>query len=106
MVADIVVVLLLYQLLKPVNKNLAALMVILNLPGVVTAMLNELNQFAIPLLLRNADALRAFTPDQLYALVSLFLNCTAPGVSSAGYSGVSDLFPTGCWCSNQGSFPD
>src|SRR5579859_4779752 len=63
--------LLLYQLLKPVNKNVAALMVILNLLGVPIVMFNELNRLAILVLLNNVH-LTVFTSDQLHALVSLF----------------------------------
>src|SRR5262245_19582711 len=41
------VVLVFYQLLKPVNKIVALLMVVLNLLGVAITMVNELNYFAI-----------------------------------------------------------
>jgi hypothetical protein len=70
----VLVVLLLYKLLKPVNKNLAVLMVILFLVSVPIAMLNMLNQFAALLLLSGADYLTVFTADQLQALVMLFLD--------------------------------
>src|SRR5215472_17365702 len=49
-IVNIFVVLALYQLLKPVNKDIARLMVIFLLLGVPIAMLNELNQFAVLLL--------------------------------------------------------
>src|SRR5579859_741577 len=62
---DVAWVLVLYQLLKPVNKNMARLMVILILLNVPIALLNELNQFAILFLLHSADSLRAFTADQV-----------------------------------------
>src|SRR5215472_14906292 len=42
--------LVLYQLLRPVSKNAASLMVIFYLLIVPIAMLNELNSFAVPLL--------------------------------------------------------
>src|SRR5215217_681955 len=51
----ILVVLLLYQLLKPVNKNWALLMVIFLVAGVPIALLNKLNQFAALQLLSRAD---------------------------------------------------
>src|SRR5260370_29252070 len=73
--------LLLYQLFKPVNKNMAALMVILNLLGIPIVMLNELNRLAV---LRLLDThLTVFSPDQLHALVSLFLNLHALGLNIA-----------------------
>lgn len=105
MVTNIAVVLLLYQLLKPVNKNMAALMVILNLPSVPIAMLNELSQFAIPLLLHNADALRAFTPDQLNALVSLFLSLHDIGITIGGIFWGLWLVPYGLLVFQSGLFP-
>ncbi|HEY7349432.1 MAG TPA: DUF4386 domain-containing protein [Ktedonobacterales bacterium] len=77
-------VLVFYQLLKPVNKTLAVLMVILNLPGVVITLSNELNNFAILLLLHGADASRAFTPDQMHAAVSLLLQVHDTGGLIAG----------------------
>ncbi len=64
---NIFVVVLLYKLLKPVNRGMASLMVILILMGLTMAMLNELNQVAV-LLLSGADYLTAFTADQLQAV--------------------------------------
>jgi hypothetical protein len=71
-VAHIFIVLLLYQLLKPVDKNWAALMVIFMLVGVPITMLNELNHFAVQLLLSGADHLNVFTASQLQTLVLVF----------------------------------
>ncbi len=51
----ILLVLVLYKLLKPVNKNHAVLMVIFFLVSVPIAMLNMLNQIAALLLLSGAD---------------------------------------------------
>ncbi len=79
-VVNILVVLLLYKLLKPVNKNMALLMVIFLLVGVPIAMLNELNQFAILLVLHGGDALKVFTAEQLQALVPLFLGLHKQGI--------------------------
>jgi len=66
--------LLLYKLLKPVNKNTASLMVIFALVSVPITMLNELNHFAALLLSSGADYLRTFKTDQLHALVMFFLD--------------------------------
>jgi len=66
--------LVLYKLLKPVNKNIASLMVIFALVGVPITMLNELNHFAALLLSSGADYLTAFEADQLHALVMFFLD--------------------------------
>jgi hypothetical protein len=65
--------LVLYKLLKPVNKNIASLMVIFALVSVSISMLNELNHFAVLLLSSGAGYLTAFNPDQMNALVKFFL---------------------------------
>jgi hypothetical protein len=65
--------LILYKLLKPVNKTIAALMVIFALVCVPISMLNELNHFAVLLLASGASYLTAFKADQLNALVTFFL---------------------------------
>jgi hypothetical protein len=79
----IVVVLLLYRLLKPVDKNLALLMVIFLLAGVPIALLNKLNQFAALQLLSGAGYLTIFTPEQLQALAFLFLRLHNQGSTIA-----------------------
>jgi hypothetical protein len=71
-VTHIFIVLLLYQLLKPVGKALAALMVVFMLVSVPITMLNELNHFAVLLVLSGADFLKVFPADQLKAMVPLF----------------------------------
>jgi hypothetical protein len=65
--------LVLYKLLKPVNKNIASLMVIFALVSVPISMLNELNHFAVLLLSSGADYLTAFKADHLNALAMFFL---------------------------------
>ena len=67
-------VLVLYKLLKPVNKNIALLMVIFALVGIPMVMLNELDHFAALLLSSGADYLTAFEADQLQAQVMFFLD--------------------------------
>jgi hypothetical protein len=65
--------LILYRLLKPVDKTFASLMVIFSLVSVSISMLNELNHFAVLLLSSSADYLTAFKADQLNTLVMFFL---------------------------------
>jgi hypothetical protein len=67
-------VLVLYKLLKPVNKNIASLMIIFALVGIPITLLNELNHFAALLLASGAGYLTAFEADQLHALVMFFLD--------------------------------
>ena len=77
----ILLVLVLYKLLKPVNKNVAVLMVVFVIVMVPIAMLNRLNQFAALLLLSGAEYLTVFETDQLHALVLLFLDLLTNGIN-------------------------
>ena len=65
--------LVLYKLLKPVNKSIASLMVIFALVCVPISLLNELNHFAVLLLSSGAGYTAAFKAEQLNALVTFFL---------------------------------
>jgi hypothetical protein len=94
-VVQIFVVLFLYKVLKPAGKNLAMLMVIFALVAVPIAMLNELNQFAVLILLNGADQLTAFTADQIHALVGLFLDLRQSGIFIAQIFWGLWLFPMG-----------
>jgi hypothetical protein len=63
----------LYKLLKAVNKDIASLMLIFALSSVPISMLNELNHFAVLLLSSSIGFKTAFNADQLNALVMFFL---------------------------------
>jgi hypothetical protein len=89
----ILVVLVLYQLFKPVNKNQALLVVILGLIGVPIAMLNELNKFAALLLLNSADQMM------------FFLNLNEQGIFIAQIFWGLWIFPLGYLIYNSGYFP-
>ena len=104
-VGHILLVLVLYKLLKVVNKNHALLMVIFSLVGNPITMLNELNRFAVLLLVSGADYLTAFAPDQLQALVPLFLDLYKHGVSIAGIFWGLWLFPFGYLVFKSGFLP-
>jgi len=97
--------LVLYKLLKPVNKNHALLMVIFLLVSVPIAFINELNQFAVLLLLSGADYLTVFTADQLQALVMLFLDLHELGGVIAGIFWGLWLFPYGYLVYKSGFLP-
>jgi hypothetical protein len=71
-ILNVFVALALYRLLKPVNKNMASLMVVFLLLSTPIMMLNELNHVAVLLLLSGAKDLTPFTANQLQALVPLF----------------------------------
>jgi hypothetical protein len=104
-IGHILLVLILYKLLKAVNKNHALLMVIFLLVGAPIAMLNELNRFAVLLLLNGADYLTAFTADQLPAQVMLFLDLHEYGVFISTIFWGLWLFPFGYLVFKSGYIP-
>jgi hypothetical protein len=71
---EIVLTVLLYVLLKPVNKTLSLIAAFSRLAMTVIQGMNLLNHFIVLLLLSGAGYLTIFAPDQLQALVMLFLN--------------------------------
>ncbi len=101
----ILVVLFLYKLLKPVNKNHALLMVIFILVSVPITMLNELNHFAALLLSSGADYLTVFSASQLQALVPLFLNLHEYGIFITSIFWGLWLFPMGYLVFKSGFLP-
>jgi hypothetical protein len=104
-IIGILVVLVLYKLLKPVNKNHAVLMVIFLLVSVPIAMVNELNQFAALLLMSGTDYLTVFTADQLQALVPLFLDLHGYGINIVSIFWGLWLFPMGYLVFKSGYIP-
>ena len=72
-VFDIPTILILYILLKPVNKNLVLLAVLFNLIQTAVLVVNKLNLLMPLFLLSNADYLTAIEPSQLYVLSYLFI---------------------------------
>ncbi|MEE9464298.1 MAG: DUF4386 domain-containing protein [Candidatus Neomarinimicrobiota bacterium] len=97
--------LVLYKLLKPVNKSHAVLMVIFLLVSVPIAFINELNQFAVLFLLSGADYLTAFEVDQLHAQVMLFLDLHEHGILIAGIFWGLWLLPLGFLVLKSGFLP-
>jgi hypothetical protein len=102
---NLFVVLLLYKLLKPVNRNVAALMVIFLLLSIPISFINELNNFAAPLLLGGADYLSVFTQAQLHALVLFFHELHQHGVIVAQVFWGLWLFPMGYLVFRSGYLP-
>ena len=97
--------LVLYKLLKPVNKAHALLMVVLVLVSVPIAFINELNNFAVLTLLSDADYLKPFEVDQLYAQVMFFLDLHQHGVLIAQIFWGLWLFPLGYLVFKSGFLP-
>jgi hypothetical protein len=100
-----VVVLLLYRLLKPVNKDMASLMVAFLLSGASITMLNELTHFAALDLLSDADYLKVFTPEQLQALSYQSLRLHGHGSNIAFIFWGLWLFPLGYLVFKSGFLP-
>jgi hypothetical protein len=83
--SDLIVAVLLYVLLRPVSKTLSLIAASLRLvahPAI--ASINLLNHFMALLLVSGADYVAVFEPDQMHALVLLFLNAHTYGYLIAG----------------------
>ena len=70
-VLDIPIMLIVYILLKPVNKNIALLALLFNLVQTAVLVANKLNLIAALLPLESVDYLKTLDPHQLYAEVYL-----------------------------------
>jgi hypothetical protein len=77
----------LYVLLKPVNKPLALMFLLLNLGGVAVWCVSDLFLITSQHLLSGADYLKVFQADQLQALAMLFLY-----IYKNGFSGIAQIF--------------
>jgi hypothetical protein len=87
----------LYKVLKPVNKNVAKLMVIFTVIIAPISMLNELNNVAVLLLLKS--------PSQLQTLVPLFLDLHKYGIQIVGIFFGLWLLPMGYLVIKSGYMP-
>ncbi len=85
----------LYVLLKPVNRSLALLFVLLNLGGVAVECVSSLIRFDAVLPLSGADYLRPLATDQLQALAMLLLNVGNSGNTVSVLFYGAWLFPLG-----------
>jgi hypothetical protein len=85
----------LYRLLKPVNKNLALLFLLLNLGGVAVQCFSDLFLFASQMLLNGDEYLQVFQADQLQALAMLCLYLYKNGFMIAQIFYGAWLFPLG-----------
>ena len=85
----------LYVLLKPINKNLALLFLLLNLGGVAVECLNALNLFAAIQFLSGANYLNVFQTGQLQAMIMSFLDLYTNGFAIAQIFFSAWLLPLG-----------
>jgi len=84
-------VLLMYELLKPVNRNLSLLAVLFVLVSCAMQALTSLLYLAPLLILQGGSSLSTFTPEQLQALALVFLKLNQ-------YAFNIDLVFFGLWC--------
>jgi hypothetical protein len=95
----------LYVLLKPVNKNLALLFLLLNLGGVAIECLNALNLFAALQVLSGASYMSAFQTGQLQATAMSFLDLYTNGFLIAQIFFSAWLLPLGYLVYKSGFLP-
>lgn len=95
----------LYRLLKGVNQNLAAVMVILVLVSVPIMFVNQLNNLAVLTLLSGANFLSVFRPEQLHATAMLFLRLHGYGSAVNSIFWGLWLFPFGLLVYRSGFIP-
>ena len=95
----------LYVVLKPVNRDLALLFVLLNLGGVAVWCLSPIFEIAALLLLSGADYLKVLQADQLQALAMLSLNLYQNGFMIAQLLLNLWLFPLGYLVFKSGFLP-
>ena len=95
----------LYVLLKPVNKNLALLFLLLNAAGVAVQCNSLLNSFTPMLTYGGADYIKVFQPGQIDALNLLFLNLHKSGFTIAQIFYGTWLLPLGYLFYKSGFLP-
>ena len=98
-------ILILYRLLKEVNKTHAMLMVILVLVSVPIAFLNNLNQLGALIVLSGSGYLKALPPNNLNALMMLFLDLYNNGIFIVEILWALWLFPFGYLVFKSGFIP-
>ncbi len=77
---EIIVIAILYVLLRPVNRTLALVAAFARLAMTTVMAVNLFNSLGVLLLLSDAEYLTVFEPDQLDALMLLFLNLHESGI--------------------------
>jgi hypothetical protein len=95
----------LYGLLKPVNKNIALLFLLLNLGGFAVLVYSHINLFSSLMLLSGADYLKVFQPDQLQVQATFFINVYKTGSTIAQIPFGAWLLPLGYLVFKSGFLP-
>jgi len=102
---EVVLVVLLYKLLRPVSQTLSLIAASFRLAMTVLQGTNLLNKVTALLLLNGAGYATAFEPDQLHALVSLFLSAYEYGALIWGTFFGLHLLVVGYLLYRSGYFP-
>lgn len=79
LLSEIILSVVLYVLLKPVNKTLSLIAAVSRLAMTTIHGLNLLNYYFVLQLLKGGDFMSVFAPDQVHALVNLFLDAHSIG---------------------------
>ena len=95
----------LYDLLKPVNKNLALLFLLLNMGSVVIQCASDLFLVASQLLMNGPDYLNGFQVDQLQSLAIFFIDLREKAFTVAWLFSGAWLFPLGYLVFKSGFLP-
>jgi hypothetical protein len=94
-----------FVLLKPVEKNLALLLVLLNLGGIASECASAIVKYGALQCVVGNDLLRAFTPDQMQAMSMLLLRVGGSGYAVATLFYGAWLFPFGWLIYKSGFIP-
>jgi hypothetical protein len=94
-----------FVLLKPVERNLALLLVLLNLVGVATECASAIIKYGALQCVMGNDLLHAFTPDQMQAMSMLLLRVGGTGYVVATLFYGAWLFPFGWLIYKSGFIP-
>ena len=81
LISEVILSIVLYVLLRPVNKTLSLIAAVSRLVMTAIHGLNLLNYYVILQVLNGADIASTFSPDQVNALVALFLDMHSYGFS-------------------------
>jgi hypothetical protein len=105
LLVEIALSLMLYVLLKPVNRTLSLVAAASRLAMTTIHGFNLVNQAIVLLLLSGAGYLAVFAPDQLHALMMLFLDAYTWGYQIGIVFFVLHTFPLGYLIYRSGYFP-
>lgn len=100
----ILLVLALYKLFRPVNKDISLIMAVFALVSISIGMVSLLFQYAAPLLLRSNDYSTLFSTDQWHEQVLFFMNMQTMGDKASQILAVW-LLPLGWLIYKSGFFP-